>query len=289
MHKAGFVSIVGKPNVGKSTLLNAMVGTKISIVTPKAQTTRKSILGIINKENYQIILCDTPGILEPKYRLHEIMLQTIKQSIRENDLVLLLLAANEPLGKEIELIKNIKIPIIVAINKIDISNPEQVANLRQAVEKEITPTEFIIISALRNFHIQQLEELIVKHLPEGPAYFEKDQITDRPVRFLVAEIIREKIFQQFQKEIPYSTEVQVTQFQEKQNIIYIDAEIHVERNSQKIILIGKKGAAIQKVGIAARKEIEQLLQKKVYLNLYVRVAENWKNKDFYMRQFGYKE
>jgi GTP-binding protein Era len=289
MFKSGFVSIIGRPNVGKSTLLNAIIGTKISIVTPKAQTTRQSILGIISKENYQIILCDTPGILEPKYRLHQIMLQTIKQSIKENDLALLLLAANERPGPEFELLKKISIPIILAINKIDLSTPSQVAELRQIAEKELQFKEVILISALHQFHILELEQLIVKHLPEGPLYFDKDQLTDRSERFLVAEIIREKIFEQFEQEIPYSTEVQVTQFKDAQNIVYIDAEVHVERNSQKIILIGKKGAAIQKVGIAARIDIEKLLGKKVFLNLYVRVAENWKNKEFYMRQFGYKK
>jgi GTP-binding protein Era len=289
MFKSGFVSIIGRPNVGKSTLLNAMVGTKVSIVTPKAQTTRQSILGIINKDHYQIILCDTPGILEPKYRLHQIMMQTVRQSIKENDLALLLLAANEQPGPEFQLLKKTKIPLILAINKIDLSTPEQVAALRALAEKELNLQEVIIISALHQFHIQELEQLIVKHLPEGPAYFDKEQFTDRSERFLISEIIREKIFRQFQQEIPYSTEVQITQFKDAKNIVYIDAEVHVERNSQKIILIGKKGTAIQKVGTEARIDIEELLQKKVFLNLYVRVAENWKNKEFYMRQFGYKK
>ena len=298
-HKSGFVAIIGKPNAGKSTLLNAMLGRKLCITTHKAQTTRHRIIGIANGDDYQIVFSDTPGVIKPKYGLQRAMMGSVKSSLEDADLILLLVDVNETFdeGVVFELLERKKssqswsegdIPVILAINKVDQSDEERARERYEEIKSKVDIVDAIGIAALVDFNVLQLKELIVKHLPEGPAYYDKDMLSDRPERFFITEIIREKIFLNFKEEVPYSTEVYVLEYESKEKIDVIYAEIHVERKSQKGILIGKGGTMLKKIGGEARKDIEQFLQKRVYLDLHVRVTEGWRDNNFKLRGFGYK-
>jgi GTPase len=288
MHKSGFVNIIGKPNAGKSTLMNALVGEKLSIITPKAQTTRHRIMGIISGEDFQIVYSDTPGIIKPKYKLHEKMMQFVNISLEDADVILFVNDVNDIIDDGlIELLENIKAPIIIVLNKIDTIDE---AVLMQKVEfwKEKLPKcSLVAISALEKANIDTLMGAIKENLPLGEAYFDKDELTDKSERFFVSEIIREKIFLNYKEEVPYSCETIVNEYKDKGDILVIKAEILVERPTQKSIIIGKNGDAIKKLGIEARKDIEAFVGKKVFLELFVKVEENWRNKDNQLKRFGY--
>ena len=291
-HKAGFVSIIGKPNVGKSTLINELVGEKLSIITAKAQTTRHRILGIVSADDYQVIFSDTPGIIKPKYLLHESMMGAVEQSLQDGDLLLLVMEWNEKqLDEEVlkRLQKN-KAPVIGILNKIDLApSQEAVMERVEALKKEINCLDFIPVSAKEKFNTGRIFQLILEHLPESPPFFPKDQLTDRPERFFAAEIVREKIFMYLKEELPYSCEVEIMEFKEEENIIRIYADIYVLRDSQKIILIGAGGRTLKKIGTEARKDLEAFFNKKVYLQQFVKVRENWRDDKNYLKSFGYTE
>jgi len=290
-HKSGFVSIVGNPNVGKSTLSNQLVGEKLSIITSKAQTTRHKILGIVNEKDYQIIFSDTPGVLEPAYKLQESMLKFSKSALTDADVILFITDTVEKQGKNENFINNVattNIPILLVINKIDISTQSDLEKLVEFWKQKIPTAEIFPISALRKFNIDNLFKRIVELLPFSPPYFDKDALTDKPERFFISEIIREKILLFYQKEIPYSTEVEIEEFKELPERVDIRAVIHVMRDSQKGIVIGHEGKALKKLGIEARKDIETFLAKKVYLQLFVKVSKDWRNKDNFLKNFGYE-
>ncbi len=292
MHKAGFVNIVGNPNVGKSTLTNKLVGERLSIITAKAQTTRHRILGIVNEEGYQIVFSDTPGVLKPNYKLQESMLRFSKSALQDADIVIYMTDVVEKLDKNNDFLDSVRktdSPVLLVINKIDESNPEQLDNL-VSVWKEVLPkAEIFPMSALRGFNTDNLMKRIKELLPEGEAYFDKDVMTDKPVRFFVSEIIREKILLYYQKEIPYSVEVEIEEFKEEKKQINIRGVIHVARESQKGIIIGHQGAALKKTGTEARKDMEKFLDKKVFLQLFVKVNKDWRDKDKSLRNFGYDQ
>lgn len=289
-HKAGFVAILGKPNVGKSTLLNALLGTKLAIVTPKAQTTRHRILGVLNGDDYQMVFSDTPGIIQPKYGLHRSMMKAAGSSLEDADAVLLMVAPEETFDERPlrELLGQVQAPIVLAVNKRDAYNQQAILQ-RVADWQDIKPARVVTLSALKGEGVEELRAALLDLLPECPPYYDKDTLTDRPERFFVTEIIREQVFLNTEKEVPYSTEVSILFFKDDdgEGRAHIEAEIHVERNSQKAIVIGKKGAMIKQIGTAARKQIQELLDKPVRLELYVRVADDWKNKEGYLKQFGY--
>ncbi|MEE1946957.1 GTPase Era [Pedobacter sp. KR3-3] len=289
-HKAGFVSIIGKPNVGKSTLMNALVGEKLSIITPKAQTTRHRILGIVNEDDYQIVFSDTPGIIKPLYGLQDSMMSAVNGALVDADLIFFVTDINEKHDENdvLEKINNTSIPLVVLLNKIDKASQEQVDEKIAFWQKELNPKHIFAISALEGYNVDGLLPLILDNLPEHPPYYDKDELTDRSQRFFVSEIIREKIFTNYQKEIPYSTEVIVTSFKEEDDIIRINAEIIVERDSQKNILIGKAGSMLKKVGMEARKDIEKFVDKKVFLQTFVKVLPDWRSKKNYLKNFGYE-
>lgn len=291
-HKSGFVSIVGNPNVGKSTLSNLLVGERLSIITSKAQTTRHKILGIVNKEDYQIVFSDTPGVLQPNYKLQESMLKFSKSALVGADVILFITDTVETPGKNEDFIKMVaesNAPVLVAINKIDLSSQEELEKL-VSIWKELIPNaEIYPISALHKFSIDQLFNRILELIPESPPYFEKDALTDKPMRFFVSEIIREKILLYYQKEIPYSVEVEVDEYKESAGIININAVIHVARDSQKGIIIGQGGKALKKLGTEARKDIEKFLDKKIFLRLFVKVSKDWRNKEKLLKNFGYNQ
>lgn len=289
-HKSGFVNIVGNPNVGKSTLMNALVGERLSIITSKAQTTRHRILGIVSGEDFQVILSDTPGVIKPAYELQQSMMDFVRSALDDADVLLYMVEIGEKGLKDEALFQRIraaKIPVLLLINKIDSSSQEeleaQVAHWRaQLPEAEIFP-----ISALRGFGVEQVFKRVLELLPEGPAYYPKDQLTDRPERFFVSEIIRGKILQRYKKEIPYSVEIETESFEETAELIRIGAVIMVERDSQKGILIGHKGSALKAVGTEARKDLEAFFDKKVFLELFVKVNKNWRSNPGQLRRFGY--
>lgn len=289
-HKAGFVSIIGKPNVGKSTLMNALVGEKLSIITPKAQTTRHRILGIVNEEDYQIVFSDTPGIIKPRYGLQDSMMSSVKGALTDADLILFVTDINEQHDENdvLEKIINTTIPMIVLINKIDNATQEQVDEKAAYWKEKLNTKHIYAISALHNYNLEGILAMILDHLPEHAPFYDKDDLTDRNQRFFVSEIIREKIFNNYQKEIPYSTEVVITSFKEEEKITRISAEIIVERDSQKNILIGKGGASLKKVGMEARKDIEKFLDQKVFLETFVKVIPDWRSKKNYLKGFGYE-
>ncbi len=292
MHKSGFVNIVGNPNVGKSTLMNALVGERISIITSKAQTTRHRILGIVNGDDFQIVYSDTPGVLKPNYRLQESMLSFSRSALADADILLYVtdVVDNHEKNKEfIEKVNENSAALILIINKIDLINQEKLEELVSKWQTILPKAEIFPISATEKFNIEPLFKRILELLPESPPFFEKDQLTDKPARFFVTEIIREKILLNYEKEIPYSVEVEVEQFKEEENLIRINALIYVERNSQKGILIGKGGKSLKKVGIEARKDIEAFFEKKVFLELFVKVEKDWRNKDIKLRSFGYQQ
>ena len=290
-HKAGFVSIVGKPNVGKSTLMNALVGEKLSIITSKAQTTRHRIMGILNGDDFQIVYSDTPGIIKPQYALHESMMSFVRTSLEDADVILFVTDIYETHDEDdvINRLKHAQVPILLLINKIDQATEEEVNEKIAYWQEKMNPTEIHPISALHNFGLDQLFQRLLHYLPEHPAFYPKDELTDKPERFFVSEIIREKIFLNYKKEIPYSCEVVIEEFKEEEDIIRIRAEISVERKSQKGIVIGNKGEALKKVGTQARVDMEQFFQKKIFLDLYVRVNENWRTDQKLLRRFGYSE
>lgn len=290
-HKAGFVSLIGKPNAGKSTLMNALVGEKMSIVTPKAQTTRHRILGIVNEEDYQIVFSDTPGVIQPKYGLQESMMGFVKESLVDADVILFVTDINEKYDEQdvIDRLKKSTSPIAVIINKIDKSDEEKVKEKITYWSETFNTTAIFAVSALHEHNVAAVMQFILDKLPEHPPYYAKDALTDKNERFFVSEMIREKIFKLYEKEIPYSTEVIITAFKEEEKITRISAEIIVERDSQKNILIGKGGEMIKKVGTYARKDIEEFLQKKVFLEMFVKVLSDWRNRKNYLKRFGYED
>jgi len=289
--KAGFVSIVGKPNVGKSTLMNKLVGEQLSIATPKAQTTRHRIMGILNSEQYQIVYSDTPGILEPKYALHEAMMSYVKVSLDDADLILLVVELEEKYDALLfERFKRINTPILLVLNKIDKAKGTQVHDKIQHWKEHLPNLHMTMaVSARSGENTQQLLNTIIEMMPEHPAFFPRDEFTNRSERFFASEIIREKIFLNYEQEVPYSTEVAITEFKEEEAIIRMRAEIFVERDSQKGIIIGKAGSALKKLGTDARKDLEAFFQKKIFLETHVKVADNWRKQQNKLRQFGYFE
>ena len=289
-HRAGFVNIVGNPNVGKSTIMNALVGEKISIITSKSQTTRHRIMGIVNGEDFQIVYSDTPGVIQPNSKLHESMLKFSRSALEDADVILYVTDVFEKTDKNIDFIEKTKktgIPIILIINKVDLSTQEKLVEYTELWEKMLPDAFIIPTSATENFNIDILLNKITELLPLSPPYFPKDQLTDKSERFFVSEIIREKILMNYKKEVPYSVEIEVEEFKEEPNIIRIRAIIYVERDSQKGIIIGKKGAALKKTGTMARIDIEKFFEKKVFIELYVKVSKDWKNKPKSLKQFGY--
>lgn len=289
--KAGFVSIVGKPNVGKSTLMNQLVGERLSIISPKAQTTRHRIMGIINGEDYQIVYSDTPGLLEPKYALHEAMMNFVKVSLDDADLVLLMVELGEKFDPLLfEKFNRIQTPILLVINKIDKAKGSQVQDKAEYWKEHLKNLLGIVpVSALTGDNVSALLTTIVQILPQHPAYFPPDELTNRPERFFAAEILREKIFLNYEQEVPYSTEVAITEFKEQPDIIKMRAEIFVERDSQKGIIIGKGGASLKKVGTEARADLELFFQKKVFLETQVKVSKDWRKEKNRLKQFGYMD
>ncbi len=291
MHKAGFVNIVGNPNVGKSTLMNALVGERVSIATFKSQTTRHRIMGIYNTEDAQIVFSDTPGIIKPNYKLQESMLKFSLSALVDADILLYVTDVIEDFEKNSEFIKKVSelsIPVLLLINKIDLSSQDKVEELVVAWEKLIPKAEILPISAQNNFNVDYVMQRIIKLLPESPPYFDKEQWTDKPARFFVSEIIREKILLYYDKEIPYAVEVVVEEFKENPEIINISAVIYVERESQKGIIIGKEGKALKKVATEARKSLERFFDKKIFLRTLVKVEKDWRNSSNELRNFGYQ-
>ncbi|MCK9448142.1 MAG: GTPase Era [Bacteroidales bacterium] len=290
-HKSGFVNIIGHPNVGKSTLMNALVGEKLSIITSKAQTTRHRILGIVNDEQYQVIFSDTPGIIErPAYKMHELMNSFIHTALVDADLLMVVIDVTEKTDytQTVEKIRSSKVPVFVLLNKSDLSTQELMVEHIRQWEAWLPQAEVIPISATLGFNIDGLLERIVDRLPVSPAYYPKDELTDKSMRFFVSEIIREKILIHYQQEIPYSVEVAVDSYEESAKLIKIRALIFVARESQKAILIGKQGLAIKKVGIQAREDIEQFTGKKIFLELSVKVVKDWRDNETVLKRFGYE-
>ena len=292
LHKSGFVNIIGNPNVGKSTLMNALVGEKLSIITPKAQTTRHRILGIVNHEEYQIVFSDTPGIIKPAYELQASMMDFVKSALDDADILIYMVEVGETAKKNeafFNKIINSKIPVILLLNKIDKSTQEEVAE-KIAYWREKVPNSFVyIISALERFNVDTVFYKIIELLPEGPPYYPKDQLTDKPERFFVNEKIREKILMHYKKEIPYSVEVETESFIEEETIVRIRSVIMVERETQKGIIIGHKGTAIKRVGAEARKDLERFFLKKVFIELYVKVNKDWRSDKNQLKRFGYDQ
>ena len=291
-HKAGFVNIIGNPNVGKSTLMNAFVGERLSIITSKAQTTRHRILGIVNGEDFQILFSDTPGIIKPAYELQASMMDFVKSAFEDADILIYMVEIGEKELKDegfFNKITSAKIPVLLLINKIDKSSQEEVEEKIRYWQEKVPNATIFAISALENFNIDSVFEKIIELLPESPAFYPKDQLTDKPERFFVNEAIREKILMHYKKEIPYSVEIDTEEFFEEKNIIKIRSVIMVERDSQKGIIIGHKGTALKRVGTEARKDLEKFFGKKIFLELYVKVNKDWRSKKDQLRRFGYQE
>lgn len=291
-HKAGFVNIIGNPNVGKSTLMNCFVGEKLSIITSKAQTTRHRILGIVNGEDFQVIFSDTPGVIKPAYELQESMMDFVKSAFEDADVLIYMVEIGEKALKDENLfnkIKNSKTPVLLVINKIDTSNQDKVTEQAKYWQGQVPNAEIYIISAKENFNISAVFNRIVELLPVSPPFYPKDQLTDKPERFFVNEKIREKILLNYKKEIPYAVEVETESFEESDRIIKIRSVIMVERETQKGILIGHKGSALKRVGVSARKDLELFFDKKIHLELYVKVNKNWRSNKTQLNRFGYKD
>ena len=292
MHKSGFVNIIGNPNVGKSTLMNALVGERLSIITSKAQTTRHRIMGIVSGEDFQIVYSDTPGILKPSYKLQESMMKFVTGAVTDADVILYVTDTVEQGDRSAEIIGRIResgIPTVVVINKIDLSTPEALDALVDKWRQELPEAQIVPASAKENFNIEGLFKTILALLPEGPAFYPKETLTDKTLRFFASEIIREKIFLNYEKEIPYSVEIAIEEYKEEPSIDRISATIYVARESQKGIVIGHRGERLKRVGTQAREELEQFLGKKVFLQLFVKVNDNWRNDDRQLRRFGYIE
>ncbi|MEM9300000.1 MAG: GTPase Era [Bacteroidota bacterium] len=289
IHKAGFVSIIGKPNVGKSTLMNRMVGERLSIITSKAQTTRHRIMGILSGDDFQVVYSDTPGIIKPEYELHSSMMSFVNSSLEDADVVLFVTDIYEKYDEQIEQsLKKVKAPVLFVLNKTDQAKGTQEEDKLTYWKTVVKASKYLSTSALEGKNIDTVFKAILELLPEHPAYFPKDELTDKPEKFFVEEIIREKIFLNYKKEVPYSTEVVVTEFKEDETIIRIRAEIYVERKSQKGIIIGKGGEALKKVGIAARADLERFFDKQIHLETFVKVADDWRKKARSLKNFGYK-
>ena len=291
-HKAGYVNIIGNPNVGKSTLMNAFVGERLSIITSKAQTTRHRILGIVNGEDFQILFSDTPGIIKPAYELQASMMDFVKSAFEDADILIYMVEIGETALKDegfFNKITSAKIPVLLLINKIDKSSQEEVEEKITYWQAKVPNAIIYAISALENFNVDTVFEKIVELLPESPAFYPKDQLTDKPERFFVNEAIREKILIHYKKEIPYSVEIDTEEFFEEKNIIKIRSVIMVERDSQKGIIIGHKGTALKRVGTEARKDLEKFFGKKIFLELYVKVNKDWRSNKNQLRRFGYQE
>ena len=291
MHKAGFVNIVGKPNAGKSTLLNQLMGEKLAIVTQKAQTTRHRLFGIYNEEDVQIVFSDTPGVLDPKYELQEKMMDFVKESLQDADIFLFIvdiLDKSQPSEFLLEKLNKIPIPVLLLINKIDKSNQKEMEECVEYWHKLIPKAEILPISALNAYNTEYILPKLKSLLPENPPYYDKEQFTDKSERFFVNEAVREKILLNYDKEIPYSVEVVTELFKEKEGIIFIDSIIYVERDTQKGILIGHKGDAIKKVGTEARLDLEKFFGKKIHLNLFVKVKKDWRKNERDLKNFGYR-
>ncbi|WP_143305271.1 GTPase Era [Chitinophaga vietnamensis] len=289
MHKAGFVNIFGKPNAGKSTLLNAIIGEKLAIISPKVQTTRHRITGVLTEPGYQIVFSDTPGIIDPKYKLHEKMMSAVKSALEDADVALLIVDAKDSLDENLALFESLKlkVPCILILNKMDVISKEDMAALVSRCEAWGHAKAVIPISARQQKGVKELIAKIVELIPEAEAFYPDDTLTDKSTRFFVAEIIREKIFHLFEEEIPYHTAVIVTQFQEKETLTKITAEIIVTRETQKGIILGEKGKSIRELGTLARKEIEQFIDRKVFLELFVKVRGKWRDNDLYLKEYGY--
>lgn len=289
-HKAGFVNIVGCPNVGKSTLMNALVGERLSIITSKAQTTRHRIMGIVSGEDYQVVFSDTPGIIKPLYKLQEKMMQFVITAFTDADLFLLITDVFEDIQLEesyLQKLQNTHVPILLLINKIDVATQEQLEQKLTSWREKLPKAEIIAISALKKFNVDRIMSRIIDLLPASDAYYSKEEFTDRSERFFVSEIIREKILLNYKKEIPYSVETIVNSFKEEEKIIKIQADILVERDSQKGIIIGDKGTALKRVGIQARKDMEIFFKKQIFLELFVKVDKDWRNNENRLKNFGY--
>lgn len=292
-HRAGFISIIGKPNVGKSTLMNELVGERLSIITSKAQTTRHRIMGIVNGElegtSFQLVYSDTPGIIKPQYELHNSMMEFVRGSLEDADVILFVTDIYEKFDEEdvIQKLRNTETPIFLIINKIDLATPEKIEEKTAHWKEVLNPTEILCISALEGIGLGELLVKVIQSMPLHPPYFPKDELTDKPERFFAAEIIREKILQNYKKEIPYSCEVVVTEFKEKDDLVVIRTEIYVERATQRAILLGHKGERIKKVGTEAREDMEKFFEKKVFLEQYIKVEPDWRLQKEKLRRFGY--
>ena len=290
-HRAGFVNIIGNPNVGKSTLMNHLVGEPLSIITAKAQTTRHRIKGIVNGDDYQIVYSDLPGILTPAYKMQEMMMRFVNEALKDADLILYLVECGETKYQQeiIERLNKFEIPILLVINKIDKATAEEIAAAKALWQTILPKAEIIEISAIQQLNLDILLEKIISFLPPSPPFFPKDELTDRPTRFFISEIIREKILLLYKKEIPYSVEVVVESYKEEEEMVQIIAMLYVERNTQKSIIIGNKGCAIKQLGIVSRQAIEEFIQKHVFLELSVKVLKDWRNQELMMKKFGYFE
>jgi len=290
-HKSGFVNIIGNPNVGKSTLMNVLIGEKLSIITNKAQTTRHRILGILNKKDYQIVFSDTPGIIQPAYKLQESMMNFVQSAFQDADILIYMVEIGEKGLKDeklFEKIKNTEVPVLLLINKIDLVKQEEVASQIEFWKEKVSNAEILPISALNKFNIQEILDRIIELLPLCEPYYDKDTITDKSERFFVEEKIREKILKHYKKEIPYSVQIEVEEFFEEEDIIRIRAIIYVLRESQRGIIIGHKGQGIKRIGTEARRELERFLGKKIFLETPVKVKKNWRNDDRQLKKFGYE-
>jgi GTP-binding protein Era len=291
-HKAGFVNIIGNPNVGKSTLMNAFIGERLSIITSKAQTTRHRILGIVNGEDFQVVLSDTPGIIKPAYELQASMMDFVKSAFEDADVLIYMVEIGEKELKDEAFFNKIihsKIPVLLLLNKIDKSSQEQLEEQMQLWKEKVPNAELYPISALENFNVKEVFNRILELLPESPPYYPKDALTDKPERFFVNESIREKILLHYDKEIPYAVEIETEEFIEDDNIIRIGAVIMVERDTQKGIIIGHKGEALKRVGTEARMDLEKFFGKKIHLQLFVKVNKNWRSNSYQLRRFGYDQ
>jgi GTP-binding protein Era len=295
-HKAGYVNILGKPNAGKSSLMNAMLGEKLSIITSKAQTTRHRILGIVNTEDTQMIFSDTPGIVKPVYKLHEKMMGVVQESLKDADIFLFVIDAadkesmepnSELIVKVHEKLNKVKVPVIIVVNKIDLIDQPKLEVMAEMLKTKFPKAEIFPVSALHNFNLDNLHHRLLELLPESPPYYDKEDISDKPTRFFIAEIIREKVLAQYEKEIPYSVEIVVNSFKEEPKITKIQADIFVIRDSQKSIIIGNGGKAIKKVGTNARIDMEKFLGTKVFLELFVKVKKDWRDNEANLKSFGY--
>ena len=290
-HKSGFVNIIGNPNAGKSTLMNALIGEKISIITNKVQTTRHRILGILNDKNYQIVFSDTPGIIDPKYKLQKSMMNFVYSSFEDADILIYIMDAGlKSIKKEriYNQLKKMKLPFFVLVNKIDLFSQDDIVNIIETIKQEMPNAKVLPISALNNFNIDLVKEKIIELLPEANAYYPKDLMTDRSERFFIEEIIREKILIHYKQEIPYSVEVKVDEFEEESDLVKIRASIFVMRESQKAILIGHKGLGLKRIGTESRRDIEKMLNKKIFLKTHIKVNKNWRDDIRKLKQFGYE-